>query len=77
MTQQGEAQQARRRLGGALLLRRSTPSPRKSPYDGGGDHVITDEAGTPGHPEWYPDEFGRLLDRARGGHVHGSGSRQR
>ena len=61
----------------ALLLRRSTPSPRKSPYDGGGDHVITAEAGTPGHPEWYPDEFGRLLNRVRGGHVHGSGSRQR
>ena len=23
--------------------------------------MITAEAGTPGHPEWYPDEFGRLL----------------
>jgi integrase len=26
--------------------------------------VITDEAGTPVHPEWYSDEFGRLLRRA-------------
>ena len=25
---------------------------------------ITDEAGTPVHPEWYSDEFGRLLRRA-------------
>ena len=30
----------------------------------GGEHVITDEAGTPVHPEWYSDEFGRLLRRA-------------
>ena len=30
----------------------------------GGDYVITDEAGTPVHPEWYSDEFGRLLRRA-------------
>ena len=27
-------------------------------------YVITDEAGTPVHPEWYSDEFGRLLRRA-------------
>jgi hypothetical protein len=26
--------------------------------------VITDELGTPVHPEWYSDEFGRLLRRA-------------
>ena len=26
--------------------------------------MITDEAGTPVHPEWYADEFGRLLRRA-------------
>ena len=26
--------------------------------------MITDEAGTPVHPEWYSDEFGRLLRRA-------------
>jgi integrase len=31
----------------------------------GGEYVITDEAGTPVHPEWYSDEFGRLLRRAR------------
>jgi len=30
----------------------------------GGEYVITDEAGTPIHPEWYSDEFGRLLRRA-------------
>jgi hypothetical protein len=30
----------------------------------GGEYVITDEAGTPVHPEWYSDEFGRLLLRA-------------
>ena len=26
--------------------------------------MITDAAGTPVHPEWYSDEFGRLLRRA-------------
>ena len=30
----------------------------------GGEYVITDEAGSPVHPEWYSDEFGRLLRRA-------------
>jgi len=30
----------------------------------GGEYVITDEVGTPVHPEWYSDEFGRLLRRA-------------
>jgi integrase len=30
----------------------------------GGEDVITDEAGTPIHPEWCSDEFGRLLSRA-------------
>jgi integrase len=30
----------------------------------GGEYVITDEAGTPVHPEWYSDEFGRLRRRA-------------
>ena len=30
----------------------------------GGEYLITDEAGTPAHPEWYSDEFGRLLRRA-------------
>ena len=29
-----------------------------------GEYVITDEAGTPVLPEWYSDEFGRLLRRA-------------
>ena len=34
----------------------------------GGEYVITDEAGTPVHPEWYSDEFRRLLRRpGRGG----------
>ena len=27
----------------------------------GGEYVVTDEVGTPVHPEWYSDEFGRLL----------------
>jgi integrase len=30
----------------------------------GGEYVVTDEVGTPVHPEWYSDEFGRLLRRA-------------
>jgi len=30
----------------------------------GGEYVITDEAGTPVHSEWYSDEFGRPLRRA-------------
>jgi integrase len=30
----------------------------------GGEYVIIDAAGTPVHPEWYSDEFGRLLRRA-------------
>ncbi len=30
----------------------------------GGEYVITDAAGAPVHPEWYSDEFGRLLRRA-------------
>ncbi len=30
----------------------------------GGEYVITDEARTPVQPEWYSDEFGRLLRRA-------------
>jgi integrase len=30
----------------------------------GGEYMITDQAGTPVHPEWYSDEFGRLLRRA-------------
>jgi integrase len=30
----------------------------------GGEYLITDELGMPVHPEWYSDEFGRLLRRA-------------
>jgi integrase len=30
----------------------------------GGEYVVTDELGLPVHPEWYSDEFGRLLKRA-------------
>jgi integrase len=30
----------------------------------GGEYLITDQAGTPVHPEWYSDEFRRLLRRA-------------
>lgn len=29
----------------------------------GDEYVITGEAGTPVHPGWYSDEFGRLLKR--------------
>ncbi|MCW2911984.1 MAG: Site-specific recombinase XerD [Actinomycetia bacterium] len=29
-------------------------------YDGG-EYVVIDELGTPFHPEWYSDEFGRIL----------------
>jgi hypothetical protein len=28
----------------------------------GGEYLITDELGMPVHPEWYSDEFGRLLN---------------
>ena len=30
----------------------------------GGEYVVTDELGIPVHPEWYSDEFGRLLKRS-------------
>jgi integrase len=30
----------------------------------GGEYVITDAVGTPVHPQWYSDEFNRLLRRA-------------
>jgi integrase len=30
----------------------------------GGEYVVTDQLGIPVHPEWYSDEFGRLLRRA-------------
>jgi integrase len=33
-------------------------------YTPGDEYVITDELGVPVHPEWYSDEFGRLLRRA-------------
>ena len=29
----------------------------------GGEYVVTDQLGMPVHPEWYSDEFGRLLKR--------------
>ena len=28
---------------------------------GGGEYLVTDELGIPVHPEWYSDEFGRVL----------------
>jgi integrase len=34
-------------------------------YAPGDECVVTDELGVPVHPEWYSDEFGRLLKRAR------------
>jgi integrase len=34
-------------------------------YTPGDEYVVTDELGIPVHPEWYSDEFGRLLKRAR------------
>ncbi len=30
----------------------------------GSEYMVTDEADIPVHPEWYSDEFGRLLKRA-------------
>lgn len=30
----------------------------------GGQYLVTDEVGVPIHPEWYSDEFGRVLRRA-------------
>jgi len=32
-------------------------------YTPGDEYVITDEVGVPVHPEWYSDEFARLLRR--------------
>jgi len=34
-------------------------------YTPGDEYLVTDELGVPVHPEWYSDEFGRLLKRAR------------
>ncbi|MGH3217864.1 MAG: tyrosine-type recombinase/integrase [Streptosporangiaceae bacterium] len=33
-------------------------------YVPGGEYIVIDELGIPVHPEWYSDEFGRLLRRA-------------
>ncbi len=33
-------------------------------YAPGDNYVITDELGVPVHPEWYSDEFARLLKQA-------------
>ena len=33
-------------------------------YTPGDEYLITDELGIPVHPEWYSDEFARLLKRA-------------
>jgi integrase len=33
-------------------------------YIAGDEYVVTDELGLPVHPEWYSDEFARLLKRA-------------
>ncbi len=33
-------------------------------YTSGDEYVVTDGLGVPVHPEWYSDEFGRLLKRA-------------
>ena len=30
----------------------------------GGEYIVTDKLGVPVHPEWYSDEFWRLLKRA-------------
>jgi integrase len=35
-----------------------------SGYDGEAGFVVVDEAGTPVRPDWYSDEFGRLLAAA-------------
>ena len=41
-----------------------SPARRRAAAERSGAALITDEAGTPAHPEWYSDEFGRLLRRA-------------
>lgn len=33
-------------------------------YTDGDQYIVTDELGVPVHPEWYSDEFARLLKRA-------------
>ena len=38
-------------------LRETMPTAR------GDEYLITDEPGVPVHPEWYSDEFARLLKR--------------
>lgn len=34
-------------------------------YEQGSEYVVTDELGAPVHPEWYSDEFGRILRSAK------------
>jgi integrase len=42
----------------------SARAARRLDWYRGGEYVITDGLGMPVHPEWYSDEFGRLLKRA-------------
>jgi integrase len=61
----GEEERTRRRRRGV----RGRPGPglagrvRLTAGDDAGGYVVTDELGLPVHPEWYSDEFARLLKR--------------
>ena len=35
------------------------------PWYVGGEYLVTNELGMPVHPEWYSDEFGRILAAAK------------
>ncbi|MBO0892183.1 MAG: tyrosine-type recombinase/integrase, partial [Acidothermales bacterium] len=34
-------------------------------HDSADSYIVTDELGTPVHPEWYSDEFARILRKAQ------------
>lgn len=55
-------QQARESAEHGTLYRAGLPA--LDWYTPGDEYVITDELGIPVHPEWYSDEFARLLKRA-------------
>jgi len=48
----------------ALRKRQAQESADAGPAYSGGEYVVANVLGEPVHPEWYSDEFGRLLKRA-------------
>jgi len=47
-----------------LRKRQAQESADAGPAYTGGEYVVTNDFGEPVHPDWYSDEFGRLLKRA-------------